>query len=64
MRLKNFPRNGKLVVAIGIYPKQWALLGHAKLERLARTIPVLTVARDIFDDGTADESKAFFGGVD
>jgi hypothetical protein len=27
-------------------------------------IPVLSAARDIFDDGTADEFKAFFGGVD
>jgi hypothetical protein len=27
-------------------------------------IPVLTVARDIFDDATANGFKAFFGGVD
>jgi hypothetical protein len=28
------------------------------------TIPVLSVAREIFDDATADGFKAFFGGVD
>jgi hypothetical protein len=28
------------------------------------SIPVLMVARDIFDDATANGFKAFFGGVD